>query len=87
MCEVSAGTIRAAQTGGTIKKSLLIRVLALQEKQQNASYSQHFHTWEVIEKTLGSAIQTEMQFFSNNAKAPLLKDQNLVALSFSPETL
>lgn len=87
MYKVNAGTIRAAQTGGTIKKSLLISVLALQEKQQTAAYSQHFHTWEVIKKTLGNEIQTEMQFFRNNAKAPLLKNQNLVALSVSPEAL
>lgn len=59
MCKVNAGTIRAAQTGGRIKQSLLIRVLALQEKQQTAAYFQHFHTWEVIKKTLGSAVLQE----------------------------
>lgn len=80
MCKVNAGTITAAQTRGNVKKSLLIKVLPLQEKQQRASYSQHFHTWGVIKKTLGSAVQTELKFFSDNAKAPLLKDQSLVTV-------
>lgn len=87
MCKVNASTIRAAQTRERMKKSLLIRVLALQGKQQTAPYLQRFYPLEVIKKTLGNAIQTKLQFFTKNEKAPLLKDQNLVALSVSTQTL
>lgn len=87
MCKVNASTMRAAQTRRRMKKSLLIRVLALEGKQQTAPLFTIFSHFEVVKKTLGNAIQTELQFFSNDEKAPLLKDQNLVALSVSTQTL
>lgn len=88
MCKVNASTIRAAQTRGRMKnQNPSHQGSGPSRRAADCPLFTTFLRFGSFKKTLGNVIQTKLQFFSDNEKAPLLRDQSLVALSVSTQTL